>query len=141
MFSVITDAWSSRIYKNDFSLALSCVDEEWVLCHVQLDSERFSTPHNDTTTSSMLTKPLIHCNLTSKPRPVSTGTEGDMCSAMEKVLDVLNIRSNTTSLITIFHVRCIAYVVNLTVGECLKKTHGNDSLLRSPHVSKTEYGP
>lgn len=128
MVSITTDAWSSQMYRGYLSLTLHWVDKEWVLRHVLLDFVRFPKPHNGTTNSSILMELLTHWNLTSKLRAVTTDNASDICSAMEKLLDMLNIRNNTSTVITNFHVRCIAHVVHLAVGECLKDIHGNVSL-------------
>lgn len=61
-----------------------------------------------------------------------------MCSAMNKLCTMLKIRSNSPRVVTDLHVRCIAHVVSLESGDCLKEVPGIDktrSLLAAMHSS------
>lgn len=78
MFSVDTDSWSSRLYKNYFSLAFHWVHREWILRWVLLDFIQFPTPTNGSTTSSMLMELLMHQNLISMLRAVTTENASDI---------------------------------------------------------------
>lgn len=64
-------------------------------------------------------------------RAITTDSTIDMCSAMSKLCTRLNIRNNTSRVVTYLHVRCIADVVNPAIGDYLKDVHGQMDQIRS----------
>lgn len=50
---------------------------------------------------------------------------------MDKLCTMLNIRNNTSRVVTDFHVRCMSQVVNLAIGDYFKEVHGQIDEIRS----------
>lgn len=131
MVSFTTDAWSSRVYKGYLSVTMHWIDKTWCLRHVLLDFVRFPTPHNGETTSTLLFDLLSSWHLLSKVKAITTDNASDMCSAMSKLTDMMNIRNNSARCVQDIHVRCIAHVVNIAVKDCLAEVHDHISQIRA----------
>lgn len=131
MVNVTTDAWSSRVYKGYLSITIHWVDKDWCLRNVLLDFVRFPTPHNGETTSNVLFELLSYWNIIGSVKAITTDNASDMCTAMAKLIDKMNIKNNTNRRVCDMHVRCIAHVVNLAVKDCLNDVHQEINSVRS----------
>lgn len=131
MLSITKDAWSSRVYKGYLSLRIYWVDNHWALRHVFLYFVRFQTPQNGNTASTWLFELLGNCNVLDKVRAITTENASDMISAMTKLTNMLNLRNISNCYVSDIHVRFIAHVDNLSMGDCLKDVHIYVNQIRS----------
>lgn len=128
--SITKGTWLCWIYKSDFSLTLHCVDKYWVIHHVLLDFIWLPTPHNGSSTLSMVMELATHWNSTGKLRAVTTKNASNVCLAMEEMLHNLNICVIQSILITTFPGCCIPHIINPAVGACFMDIRGKISSLR-----------
>lgn len=122
--SVTANEWYLKVYKDYMVVTGHWVDPDWNLRSIEIEFERFLTPHKNGAAETFLRDMRSDWYLLDK----SQGVTMEKASDMVKRIDFLqqSLRRKCPSVYSehhLFYVRCFAEVLNLTVKEALWSTH------------------
>ena len=114
-----TGAWSSSIYRGYVFITAHWIDQDWKLKSKVIEFKRFATPHTGTATADLLISVINELDLAEKIQCITIDNGSGMCAGIKILHEKPAVNGGAHDDLRSFHIRCVAYVFNLAVKECL----------------------
>lgn len=105
-------------------VTVDCIDREWELQTIILEFNRFLTPHTGDGTCHFIHDVINEWGLNQKLLCIATDNAADKIAGVRQLNMNLRVELKEKDIELRrenFHIRCIAYIINLAVKECMKK--------------------
>lgn len=115
------DAWSSHVYRGYMAVTAHWIDNNWDMRNTVLEFVRFWTPHTADASSKILHEIICEWGIEKTFYWVTTYNASDVVKAVELLQKEFyeSHQNGRSSPAANFHVRCIAYVLNLAFKACM----------------------
>ena len=113
-----SDIWTSLMHRGFLCITAHYIDSEWMLNKRIISSKTINTPHNDTNISTLINYEIIDFGIHDKIFTITLDNASNNNVAIQRLKRFCQINDDHAKL---FHVRCCAHILNLTVKDGLKQ--------------------